>query len=174
MRVLGGEEVHIADRPITIGPFPDDLRRRDGPEPLPPWDDRPNAQAELLPSPRREEVFIELREVGISRTRPTPQEAEDVFRKCLEFHPENVSFLNGLTISLEVQGKSGEAVKIYASAAEKDPTEVGIWMNLGRIHTKRGEREDARRAYQRALEIDPSHREIKDLLSRLEKDRLRK
>lgn len=58
-------------------------------------------------------------------------------------------------VALEAAGRASEAVALYRSLLEADPSSVLLWTNLGNAEAGRGEAALAEAAYQRALELDP-------------------
>jgi tetratricopeptide (TPR) repeat protein len=56
------------------------------------------------------------------------------------------------------EGSEDDALELYQAAAEKAPQVGPIWSNLGSLHIIRGEREEAAKAFRKALELHPNDR----------------
>jgi tetratricopeptide (TPR) repeat protein len=70
--------------------------------------------------------------------------------------PEEVH-LNRSAIYSDYLHRSRDAVDELRAALEKNPRFVPAWLSLGNLHEDFGEREPAREAYRRALELDPAN-----------------
>lgn len=68
--------------------------------------------------------------------------------------PEQV-YLNRAVINAADLGRAGEAEADLQAALKIAPRYFPAWLNLGGLHEDRGERDKARAAYQRALEVKP-------------------
>src|SRR5437773_2480164 len=72
-------------------------------------------------------------------------------------------------IAVKVGDKAG-ALAAYRSALELDRGYVQVWLDLGRLHEEKEELNDARKAYERALDVLPTFHEaalaLADLLRR--------
>ena len=65
----------------------------------------------------------------------------------------------------------GQAIEAYGSALAIDRDFADAWCNLGAVHYNRGERDDARRHFERCLRLDPSHVEAHfNLANQLEEE----
>ena len=54
-----------------------------------------------------------------------------------------------------MKGDMDGAVDAYRKAVRQDPREVGAWMGLGAVHERKGNLEEALKAYQKAWELNP-------------------
>ncbi len=70
-------------------------------------------------------------------------------------------------IALAMQGRWREAVAVNKSLIENFPGDVGAYNRLGRAYMELGEYSEARDAYSRAVELDPSNAIAKKNLHRL-------
>jgi Tfp pilus assembly protein PilF len=62
-------------------------------------------------------------------------------------------------VELEAQGQPSAAVALYRKILSADPQSVRAWVNLGNAEASQGRREEAERAYRRAVAIAPEHRD---------------
>jgi Flp pilus assembly protein TadD len=49
-------------------------------------------------------------------------------------------------------------IALWESTVRDSPTKARVWNNLGYAYRLAGDRDAARRAYVKALELDPNHR----------------
>ena len=63
--------------------------------------------------------------------------------------------LNNMGNVYYIKGNAGKAVEYYSSAAEMEPGDSGIFVNLTRAHLKAGSNEAAAVAFGKAIAIDP-------------------
>src|SRR4051794_15166902 len=71
-------------------------------------------------------------------------------------HPEE-AHLNRAAIYSECLNRPRDAERELRSALDKNPRYVRALLNLGNVHEDLGEREPAREAYARVLEIEPQN-----------------
>ena len=64
-------------------------------------------------------------------------------------------------------GRFDEARRDLEHAADLQPDNFLVWSRIGDVAASRGDRAAARAAYQRALQLDPSHPEIRKALDGL-------
>lgn len=86
-------------------------------------------------------------------------EAETGFRAVLERDPTNGESLAALGRILE-QRDPDAALGWLARWSESDPTSVGPWLGMGRLHANLKQSESAETAFRRALELAPSSVEV--------------
>nr|NIM97610.1 tetratricopeptide repeat protein [candidate division Zixibacteria bacterium] len=65
------------------------------------------------------------------------------------------------------QGKYDAAIEQYKRALKVAPNDENIYYNLGRAFLEAARNEDARRAFESALKINPNFPEVKEILSNL-------
>jgi choline-sulfatase len=82
------------------------------------------------------------------------KEAEDALRGFTAIQPKaDVSVL--LAQILILDGRQAEAERLLAQAESLDPKHGAVWIARGDLALKRGNREDARAAYEKARSVDP-------------------
>jgi Flp pilus assembly protein TadD len=59
------------------------------------------------------------------------------------------------------------AIQSWQAALRLDARYSGAWYNLGVVHYQLGEREAARTAFRRVLELDPSRNDVRQILNGL-------
>ena len=60
------------------------------------------------------------------------------------------------------------ALKNYQKALKVHPTEPNICYNIGRVHIELGRREESKTFFQKALQIDPTFKDARDVLRAME------
>jgi predicted Zn-dependent protease len=81
----------------------------------------------------------------------------DVFRLMLESDPDNTSVLFGLAKEYEKAGRFDEMIGVLADYLERADDEGNAYGMLAGAYEKIGNREAARRAYERGLEVATAH-----------------
>jgi len=82
--------------------------------------------------------------------------AEKYFNAVLAAEPGNAQVLNNRANLFFIQDKYAEAVKDYLAAAEADPTDALIHINLAKSYLALKDRKKAAAAFNKAVEIDPT------------------
>jgi len=89
--------------------------------------------------------------------------AMDFLRATLATRPEDATAMANLA-SLLARGDApaalAEAERLFARAAELEPRVAETWVRLGLVRARQGKRAEARDAWQRALALDPSRRDV--------------
>jgi tetratricopeptide (TPR) repeat protein len=83
------------------------------------------------------------------------EEAERSFRRANELQPGVINTLLELVRCLGEQDKSGEALPFAREAVSRHPKNAGVWGNLAMVLIQCGDRVEARKAIDRAVELDP-------------------
>jgi hypothetical protein len=83
------------------------------------------------------------------------EEAERAFRKANELHPGVINTLRELVRCLAEQGKHPEALAFARETTEVGPVDAGAWGNLAMCLIQCGERAEARKAIDFAIDLDP-------------------
>lgn len=101
------------------------------------------------------------------------EEAMEQCRRAVLLDPEDGRASNDLGVYLMQQGLDEEALPHLAQAAQSrwNPERHFPHYNLGRIHERRGELEDAEAAYQAALLEDPAFDAAAKALERVRRKR---
>lgn len=82
--------------------------------------------------------------------------AVSVAEEAIHANPQDAYSLDTIGVVLSRAGLHERAVSFYQSATEKAPGEASYFYNLGAAQQFMGHFDDARTAFDRALEIDPS------------------
>jgi len=93
-------------------------------------------------------------------------EAIAAFEKSLSLRPGHVPTLHNHAVALRLARRPEEAAAILAACAQRDPSPE-IRYNLGHCHYDLGDLDEAARAYEAAVALDPANREAHDALNRL-------
>lgn len=87
------------------------------------------------------------------------EEAKDYFSKAQEDPKTAASARNNLGNLAMLRGDLDMALSLYNQAAEKDPSDAQIYLNLARLHLKQAHPQKASAAYEKAVGLDHSLRE---------------
>jgi len=82
--------------------------------------------------------------------------AEEFLNKALKLKPDMADAINALGVIATRKGDYGRALELYQKAAALNPSDGGIQLNIAITYYLMGRRVEARQAYRRAVEIDPS------------------
>lgn len=94
---------------------------------------------------------------GIYLKNEDQENALKALRKALEKHPSAVEFKRQEISILINMGKAEEAKVELVSAIESEPEDPGLRFALGLLHEELNDKQEALKAYQSALDIDPNH-----------------
>ena len=81
----------------------------------------------------------------------------ELFRMMLESDPENSAVMFGLAKEYEKEGRFGEVVETLTDYLERADDEGNAYGMLANAYLKTGNREAARRAYERGAEVALAH-----------------
>jgi len=87
-------------------------------------------------------------------------EAEYMYRKCLEINPKNVEALVGMANTFHNRGKHVEALKWVLRALKETHEHWRAWFIKGKIHDAMGSYESAIECFDRAYELNKDNMEI--------------
>jgi Flp pilus assembly protein TadD len=90
-----------------------------------------------------------------------------LLREAVRHHPMRSELHGDLARTLQVRGLHEEALAAYQRSVAIDPSFAASWCGIGEIHERLGRFGDARDAFARALEIEPSRDVIRFYLARL-------
>lgn len=98
--------------------------------------------------PRLQDVF---------KSKPAPEEIEQVLRQALELEPEAAGLWNRLgNLLQDYLGRHDEAEAAYRHAIEFDPKFAPFWQNFGDLlQDELGRFDEAEAIYRHAIELDP-------------------
>jgi predicted O-linked N-acetylglucosamine transferase (SPINDLY family) len=82
-------------------------------------------------------------------------EAESLYRKVLDQHPDDVDAIQGLAALCYRRGRPDEALALFRRAITLDPDSRVADRQLGRLLEQRGDREGAAICYRRAARLRP-------------------
>jgi tetratricopeptide (TPR) repeat protein len=85
------------------------------------------------------------------------REAEAIYRKILERHPDQSDTLNLLGVLLNQTGRLQEMVAAYEAALRVRPDWAQAYGNLGVIHRRLGKLDAAIGCFQKCLQLRPDH-----------------
>lgn len=129
-------------------------------------------QRRLLPEaeriaagPGRDMAFAHFSRGLVLRILQRLPEAESAVRKANELQPGVINTLLELVLCLGEQGKFAEALPFARQAVESGPDSSGAWGNLAMCLIQTGQRQEARKAIDHAVGLDP-----KDPLNRYIRD----
>ncbi len=98
------------------------------------------------------------------------QQAAAEYARLLDYAADNVDVYNNLGLTLHHMGRSPEAIGYLQKGIALDASHQRIWLTLGFVQTNTGEVVAARRAFTKAVALDPQSRvglEAKRLLDDL-------
>ena len=81
----------------------------------------------------------------------------ELFRMMLESDPDNSAVLFGLAKEYEKEGRFGEVVETLTEYLQRADDEGNAYGMLANAYLKTGNREAARRAYERGAEVALAH-----------------
>jgi predicted Zn-dependent protease len=81
----------------------------------------------------------------------------DLFRMMLESDPENYAVLFGLAKEYEKEGRFGEVVETLTEYLHRADDEGNAYGMLANAYLKTGNRDAARRAYEKGAEVALAH-----------------
>ena len=83
--------------------------------------------------------------------------AAELYEQLIRLEPKSVSTYNNLGITLQYLGRSAEALKRLNEGISVDPGYQRIWLTLGFINSQIGDFEEARKALEKAVDMDPDN-----------------
>ena len=81
----------------------------------------------------------------------------DIFRMMLEGDPDNTAVMFGLAKEYEKAGRFGEMVEVLGDYLQRADDEGNAYGMLAAAYLKLGNRDAARRAYERGAEVARAH-----------------
>jgi Flp pilus assembly protein TadD len=83
-------------------------------------------------------------------------DSADAFDRLLAVDPENAAAINNRANLYLLSGEIAKARALYMKAAQADPQDEGVQLNLVRAAKRAGDKTSAQAAFRRALEIAPA------------------
>lgn len=84
-----------------------------------------------------------------------PEKAREEFERSLRLRPIATAAANLGTLFFDVYNDAPKAIYCYQKAVELNPENARMFCNLGQAYLRSGEEEEAIRAYEKALSLDP-------------------
>src|SRR5215216_3509576 len=81
----------------------------------------------------------------------------DIFRVMLEGDPDNTAVMFGLAKEYEKAGRFGEVIEVLSDYLQRADDEGNAYGMLAAAHLRVGNRDAARRAYERGAEVALAH-----------------
>ncbi|MFH0730126.1 MAG: tetratricopeptide repeat protein [Pseudomonadota bacterium] len=96
------------------------------------------------------------------------EDAEDILKEIMEINPDSVNIYNSLGVLSRRKGEFENALKHYQKALRIHPNSPHIHYNMGRLHLDLNDPGKAKLFFTKAVELDPSFKEAKEVLSAIE------
>ncbi len=81
----------------------------------------------------------------------------EIFRLMLESDPDNTAVMFGLAKEYEKEGRWGEVVETLTEYLQRADDEGNAYGMLARAYERTGDRERARKTYERGIEVARAH-----------------
>ena len=86
-----------------------------------------------------------------------PKEAEEAYRRQIEFKPNHENAWYNLGVMLQHQQRLTEAETVYREHLDINPNDDWAWNNLGNVLANKQRFEEAEQAYRKQLKLIPNH-----------------
>jgi len=96
------------------------------------------------------------------------EDAEGILKEIMEINPDSVNIYNSLGVLSRRKGEFENALKHYQKALRIHPNSPHIHYNTGRLHLDLNDPGKAKTFFAKAVELDPSFKEAKEVLSAIE------
>ena len=98
------------------------------------------------------------------------EEAISAFKKALEIQPDYLPATFNMAIAMGDLERYDEALEVLQEVIDKDASIAEAYNSLGYVHYKKGDLEQARENFEKALEINPDYQQARNSLSILLKE----
>lgn len=105
------------------------------------------------------ELYMDTNKIGA---------AEELLNELLESGTESLNVFNTLGVLFRKKGDPPEALKQYHKALKVHPDEPYIYYNIGRLHLDMKNMDEAKKAFEQALEKDPAFDEAKQVIKAID------
>lgn len=85
------------------------------------------------------------------------EKAIDALKVAVTLHPTNMNLQGNLALLQMENGDLDLAIERYSAIVRLDSSLAGVWLNLGAAHANAGHPAQARRAWEKVLELEPGH-----------------
>lgn len=109
----------------------------------------------IVGGPGRELAFAHFTHGLALRVLGRFKRAEKAFRRANDLQPDSINTLRELVLCLGKQGRVRDALEFAKRGTEVAPTDAGAWGNLAMCLIQSGERAEARKAIDFAIDLDP-------------------
>lgn len=96
------------------------------------------------------------------------EDAEDILKEIMEINPDSVNIYNSLGVLSRRKGEFETALKHYQKALRIHPKSYQIHYNMGRLHLDLNDPGKAKTFFSKAVELNPSFKEAREVLSAIE------
>ena len=96
-----------------------------------------------------------------------PDKALPHLKRAVQLAPDRATFLSNLGYAYQLAGKLELAIETYRKALAKDEKLGSAWINLGTALARKKEYDEAEKAFNSALALDPQDPRAKANLSEL-------
>ncbi|MGH9748727.1 MAG: tetratricopeptide repeat protein [Candidatus Polarisedimenticolia bacterium] len=125
-------------------------------------------KARIEKEPKDAAALVEL--AGLYHQAAKYDQAIDLYRRALEVRPADVENRTHLGVCLREVGKSDEAIAQFRTALSYDAKHWPTWLNLGVVALlDKNDVEEARRAFAKVEELNPSFEDLPMLKEELRK-----
>lgn len=100
--------------------------------------------------------------------RDNDAQAEDILNEILSLGSDSMNVFNSLGVIYRRRGDHKTALTHYTKALRVHPDEPNIYYNIGRIYLDMKNTDKAREQFQKALEIDSSFKEAKQVIKAID------
>jgi len=100
--------------------------------------------------------------------RDNDAQAEDILNEILSLGSDSLNVFNSLGVIYRRRGDHKTALTHYTKALRVHPDEPNIYYNIGRIYLDMKNTDKARELFQKALEIDSSFKEAKQVIKAID------
>ena len=99
------------------------------------------------------------------------QDAASVYRRCAVLSPKDAGVYVQLGVTLQKTGDPVRARMAYATALQLEPENAVAWSNMASLDASQAKYDEARKKWNRALEIDPKLAPAREGLAKLARAR---
>ena len=94
-------------------------------------------------------------------------DAMQAYRVALFLHPNNLEFRNNVAVLHLLQNDTAAAIQTFEQIVRADSSYAHAWFNLGSLYAMSNQPEQARAAWRRVLQLDPTNDGVRRAIERL-------